>query len=341
MFHDRFVSQDELTEFLGGRGHLRHAVPQAGADHVGHAGVRGRRRARPSSRRRTSTRARCWPTAAACWCRGGIPTRSRARSSALLGDDARRCQAHVRARAPPTAATWRGPPSARLYVQSFARAQRERHGAAAAAAFQAQTLASRPAGWPEMDLRAPARMTDDTGILQHAVFSVPRYDEGYCLDDNARALLLMALVEEAGTDDPAVGARARRALPRVRELRVRSIVRALPELHVVRARSGSSRSDPRTATAARCGRSAPSSAGPATRPAEPGRRAVPCRPAGRDRRSPARARGLRAARHRRVPARVSGRQQRRGAARRARASGCSACFTRTQRGRVALVRGLA
>ena len=30
-------------------------------------------------------------------------------------------------------------------------------------------------------------MTDDTGMMQHAVFNVPRYDEGYCLDDNARA----------------------------------------------------------------------------------------------------------------------------------------------------------
>ena len=47
-------------------------------------------------------------------------------------------------------------------------------------------------------------MTDDTGMLQHAVFSVPRYDDGYCLDDNARALLLMALLEDAGSDDPAV-----------------------------------------------------------------------------------------------------------------------------------------
>ena len=47
-------------------------------------------------------------------------------------------------------------------------------------------------------------MTDDTGMLQHAIFSIPRYDDGYCLDDNARALLLMALLEDAGSDDPAV-----------------------------------------------------------------------------------------------------------------------------------------
>ena len=46
-------------------------------------------------------------------------------------------------------------------------------------------------------------MTDDTGILQHAIFSIPRYEDGYCVDDNARALLLMALLEDAGSDDPA------------------------------------------------------------------------------------------------------------------------------------------
>src|SRR5205823_2329874 len=54
---------------------------------------------------------------------------------------------------------------------------------------------------------------DDTGILQHAMFSVPRYGEGYCLDDNARALMLMARIEDAGTDDrPAVRALASRYL---------------------------------------------------------------------------------------------------------------------------------
>src|SRR5688572_33289684 len=39
-----------------------------------------------------------------------------------------------------------------------------------------------------------------SGILQHASFTVPRYADGYCLDDNCRALLVMALVEDSGTD---------------------------------------------------------------------------------------------------------------------------------------------
>jgi hypothetical protein len=34
------------------------------------------------------------------------------------------------------------------------------------------------------------RLTDDTGIIQHAKFGIPNLKEGYCLDDNARALLM-------------------------------------------------------------------------------------------------------------------------------------------------------
>ncbi|MCL6637916.1 MAG: glycosyl transferase, partial [Alicyclobacillus sp.] len=38
------------------------------------------------------------------------------------------------------------------------------------------------------------RMTDDTGLLEHAVGRIPRRSEGYSTDDNARALWLMTLV---------------------------------------------------------------------------------------------------------------------------------------------------
>lgn len=44
-------------------------------------------------------------------------------------------------------------------------------------------------------------MTDDTGMLQHGTYNVPRYDDGYCLDDNARALLLMAMVEDSRSEE--------------------------------------------------------------------------------------------------------------------------------------------
>jgi glycosyltransferase involved in cell wall biosynthesis len=96
--------------------------------------------------------------------------------------------------------TW--PAVAGRYVESLSRAMAN-DTTRRRTSFQAQTLANRPAGWPEIDLRHVRALTDDTGILQHAVFSIPRYEDGYCLDDNARALLLMTHVEEAGTEDPA------------------------------------------------------------------------------------------------------------------------------------------
>jgi len=48
------------------------------------------------------------------------------------------------------------------------------------------------------------RMTDDTGMLQHARFTVPRFEHGYCTDDNARALLLSVLLEELDEATPDV-----------------------------------------------------------------------------------------------------------------------------------------
>jgi glycosyltransferase involved in cell wall biosynthesis len=46
------------------------------------------------------------------------------------------------------------------------------------------------------------RMTDQTGIVEHAVFVVPNYPEGYTTDDNARALIVAILLEEYGAGAP-------------------------------------------------------------------------------------------------------------------------------------------
>ena len=116
----------------------------------------------------------------------------------LLGDDAKRLALRERAAAHGRSMAW--PAVARRYVQSFERARAE-HTERLRTVFQAKTLAKRPAELPEVNLEHLRLMTDQTGMLQHAAFSVPRYEDGYCLDDNARALLLMALVEDAGTED--------------------------------------------------------------------------------------------------------------------------------------------
>src|SRR6202041_1082714 len=51
---------------------------------------------------------------------------------------------------------------------------------------------------PEMQIGHFLSMCDDTGLFQHAVHSVPDRAHGYCVDDNARALLLACALNNPG-----------------------------------------------------------------------------------------------------------------------------------------------
>jgi hypothetical protein len=117
----------------------------------------------------------------------------------LLDDPEKRMNLRRRAAEHGRAMLW--PSVAHSYLRTFERARKE-HAQRERTAFRAHTLANRPAELPQVNLDHVQVMTDGTGMLQHATFNVPRYEEGYCLDDNARALLLMTLVEEAGSNDP-------------------------------------------------------------------------------------------------------------------------------------------
>ncbi len=58
---------------------------------------------------------------------------------------------------------------------------------------------TRAAHWrslPDLRLDHLIRMTDDTGLLQHAAYSVPNRNHGYCVDDNARALVVALLAQK-------------------------------------------------------------------------------------------------------------------------------------------------
>ena len=46
---------------------------------------------------------------------------------------------------------------------------------------------------PEIDLRQLLALTDDTGMFQHARWATPDPHHGYCIDDNARALIAAVL----------------------------------------------------------------------------------------------------------------------------------------------------
>lgn len=57
---------------------------------------------------------------------------------------------------------------------------------------------------PTFRFRHLENMSDSTGVFQHAIFTVPWFEHGYCTDDNARALLLAVLLEELGECDPSM-----------------------------------------------------------------------------------------------------------------------------------------
>src|SRR5450432_3663649 len=53
---------------------------------------------------------------------------------------------------------------------------------------------------PELKLNHVNALTDDTGMQQHAIFTIPNRAEGYTTDDNARALIFSVLLDELGAD---------------------------------------------------------------------------------------------------------------------------------------------
>jgi glycosyltransferase involved in cell wall biosynthesis len=88
---------------------------------------------------------------------------------------------------------------AQLYMRSFESARSE--VAALPRKFLAtKTLDHKPRELPTVKLSHLSRMTDSTGVFQHAMFSVPNFSEGYCTDDNARAFILSVLLGELGED---------------------------------------------------------------------------------------------------------------------------------------------
>lgn len=56
-----------------------------------------------------------------------------------------------------------------------------------------------------IDLRHLDRMTDSTGLIQHAIYSVPRRESGYTIDDNARALRLCVSLWAREPDEHMLG----------------------------------------------------------------------------------------------------------------------------------------
>ncbi|SPF32773.1 Glycosyltransferase [Candidatus Sulfopaludibacter sp. SbA4] len=95
---------------------------------------------------------------------------------------------------------------AQMYMRSFECSRLE--VAAPRRSLATKTLDQKPRELPRMKLNHLTRMTDSTGVFQHAVFTVPNFSEGYCTDDNARAFVLAVLLGELGEDPERVRALA-------------------------------------------------------------------------------------------------------------------------------------
>ncbi len=93
------------------------------------------------------------------------------------------------------------PVVARRYMESFERAR------ASLSVPSIETAAARQiehANYPIPSLKLDHlfKMSDHTGIFQHAIYNVPNYHEAYCTDDNARAFIFTVLMQEMGRSQP-------------------------------------------------------------------------------------------------------------------------------------------
>jgi len=91
------------------------------------------------------------------------------------------------------------PVVAERYVKCFESAYDERMRSQRSP-FAIKPLSQRPLDLPVLNTNHLFSLTDDTGILQHSVSIVPNYKEGYTTDDNARALILTMMMERSAPD---------------------------------------------------------------------------------------------------------------------------------------------
>jgi hypothetical protein len=90
----------------------------------------------------------------------------------------------------------------RSYLELFSEAKPQRSRATELRVLD--TLSQSEQRLPRVNLKHLRLMTDDTGILQHAKFTIPNRAHGYCVDDNARALIVATRVHDLNRTDTSV-----------------------------------------------------------------------------------------------------------------------------------------
>jgi hypothetical protein len=192
IFHNRFVSVDELAEFLGAADIYLTPYPnleQAVSGTLAYAAGAGK----------AIVSTPFWHAEELLAEQRGVlvPVGDGDAISEAVADlldqpirrDAMRKRAYLQGRE----MTW--PKVARRYMDAYERA-RDGRLHRPRPALGPSTLQKRPGEYPLLKLDHLQRLTDGTGMIQHATWCVPNYDEGYATDDNARALMFTVLAGE-------------------------------------------------------------------------------------------------------------------------------------------------
>ncbi len=192
IFHNRYVSADELQDFIG-------AADIYVTPYLDKAQITSGTLAYAFGSGKVVVSTPYWHAAELlAEGRGALvpfhdPSAMAATINELLDDPAHMQVMREQAYAAGRSMIW--PAVARQYLDTFAHACADRR-AIARTAVAGWTLEKQPSLLPSRQFKHIARMSDGTGIFQHAIFNVPNFHEGYCVDDNARAFILGVLTAE-------------------------------------------------------------------------------------------------------------------------------------------------
>ena len=190
IFHNRFVELKELTEFIG-------AADLYLTPYLDEAQITSGTLAYAFGAGKAVISTPYWHAAELLSDQRGVlvpfgdPAAIAREVSGLLRDGARRKTMSENAYQLGRTMVWSK--TAELYMACF-EAARSQRGAALHPPLAAGGLSPRPHESPELNLDHLYHMTDSTGIFQHATLTEPNPAEGYCTDDNARALILAVLL---------------------------------------------------------------------------------------------------------------------------------------------------
>lgn len=201
-FRDRFVTQDELAMYLGAADvyitpYLHPEQTSSGTL----AYALGAGKAVISTPYRYARELLAGGRGSLVPC--ADPAAMGAEIEALLSNGARRAAMAASARSFGLSMHW--PTVAGLYAETLARVAYEARESRSASPTRRDSIVT----LPQVRLDHLEALTDSTGVLQHSSYGIPRYADGYCLDDNARALLFATAL--AGDEDPSLADRGRAA----------------------------------------------------------------------------------------------------------------------------------